>query len=186
MVSLRKMTDDEFVVFLDDDIAVYAAEKVRAGNWSPEESIEKSREAHARLLPQGLHSPHQHLFTIDADGEAVGRLWLSTDPQTGAGNGFIYDLFVEERFRRQGVAFEAMPLLEQEARRLGPRTWPCMSSRSTPKPESLSQIGLSGHQPEHGEVHRRKGLELNYVAPLAGNRAAVSALRQRIVSPLGR
>ena len=119
MVSLRKMTDDEFAAFLDNDIAVYAAEKVRAGNWSPEESLEKSRLDYARLLPQGLHSAHQHLFTIEADGEPVGRLWFSTDPAAGAGTGFIYDLFVEERFRRQGTASQAMRLIEREARRLG-------------------------------------------------------------------
>lgn len=119
MVSLRKMTDDEFEAFFDDDIAAFASEKVRAGNWSPEESIEKSRAAHSRLLPEGLHSPHQHFFTIEAEGEAVGRLWLSTDPEAGAGTGFIYDLFVEEKSRRRGVASEAMRLLEREARRLG-------------------------------------------------------------------
>ena len=119
MVSLRNMTDDEFRVFLDDDIAVYASEKVKAGNWSPEESIEKSREAHLRLLPHGLRSAHQHLFTIEADGEAAGRLWLSSEPEAGRGTGFIYDVFVEERFRRRGVATEALRLLEAEARRLG-------------------------------------------------------------------
>lgn len=119
MISLRKMTDDEFRLFLDDDIAAYASEKVIAGNWSPEDSLEKSREAHFRLLPQGLRTAHQHLFTIEAGGEAVGRLWLSTDPEAGRGVGFIYDVFVEERFRRRGVASEALRLLEDEARRFG-------------------------------------------------------------------
>jgi ribosomal protein S18 acetylase RimI-like enzyme len=119
MVSLRPMTEDEFQSFLAEDIPTYAAEKVRAGTWKPEEAISRSKDEHAQLLPGGLHSPHQHLYTIEDNGRAVGRLWLSSDPLASAGAGFIYDLHVEEASRRQGIGREAMLALEIEARRLG-------------------------------------------------------------------
>jgi ribosomal protein S18 acetylase RimI-like enzyme len=113
------MTEREFQAFLERNIPTYAADKVRAGNWTPEEAERKSREEHDRLLPGGLDSPHQHLYTIDLDGEPAGDLWLSSDPRLAAGAGFICDLYVAEGYRRQGVASEAMRLLEGEAARLG-------------------------------------------------------------------
>jgi RimJ/RimL family protein N-acetyltransferase len=119
MVSLRPMTESDFQAFLTFDIHDYAAAKVRAGNWTSEEALEKSKEAHDRLLPRGMATPHQRFYTIVFEGEPAGRLWLSTDPQAAAGAGFIYDLFVDERFRRRGIAKQAMVLLEKEALDLG-------------------------------------------------------------------
>ena len=119
MVSIRPMTEEEFQAFLDRNIPAYAADKVQAGNWTPEEAEQKSREEHDRLLPGGLDSAHQNLYTIDLDGEQAGDLWLSSDPRLAAGAGFICDLYVAEEFRRQGIASEAMRLLEDEAARLG-------------------------------------------------------------------
>jgi RimJ/RimL family protein N-acetyltransferase len=122
MVSLRRMTQDEFQAFLAQSVPEYASEKVRAGNWTSQEALERSRKDHATLLPEGLASPNQHLYTIELDGTPVGRLWLSDDPKTAGGAGFIYDLFVAEPFRRQGIAAEAMRLLENEALSLGVRS----------------------------------------------------------------
>lgn len=119
VVSLRRMSSTEFVAFLASSIPDYAAEKVRAGNWTAGEALEKSRQAHRELLPDGLESVHQHLFTIESDGRPAGRVWLSSDPAASGGAGFIYDLLIEEPFRRQGIAAEAMTLLEAEALQLG-------------------------------------------------------------------
>jgi RimJ/RimL family protein N-acetyltransferase len=113
------MTEQEFQTFLAESIETYAAEKVKAGNWTADEALQRSRDTHDDLLPQGLASPGHRLYTIEVDDEPVGRLWLSTDPKLGPGVGFIYDLFVSEPFRRRGIATQAMRLLEQEALRLG-------------------------------------------------------------------
>lgn len=122
MVSLRIMTEEEFRSFLARDIEDYAAEKVRAGSWTADEALQKSRQAHEVLLPQGLASPHQQLYTIELEGEPVGQLWLSTDPKLGRATGFIYDLFVVEPLRRRGIATQAMLQLEKLALQLGVKT----------------------------------------------------------------
>lgn len=119
MVTLRPMNAAEFQDFLDESVATYASEKVKAGNWSPEEAPARSRQAHKELLPDGLATAHQHLYTIDVDGTPAGRLWLSSDPAAAAGAGFIYDLFVAESFRGRGVGTAAMQRAETEATRLG-------------------------------------------------------------------
>ena len=122
MVTLRGMTEEEFQAFLARSIPEYAAEKVKAGNWTPDEALERSREEHVTLLPQGLATPNHHLYTIEQAGKPVGRLWLSVDQHIAGGAGFIYDLFVDEPFRRRGIASEAMRLLEKEALGLGVRS----------------------------------------------------------------
>lgn len=122
MVSLRSMTEEEFQAFLARNIEDYAQEKVRAGSWTAAEALQRSREDHHSLLPQGLASQEQHLYTIVLDGEPAGQLWLSTDPKLGEATGFIYDLFVAESFRRRGIATQAMLQLEKLAVQLGVKT----------------------------------------------------------------
>jgi RimJ/RimL family protein N-acetyltransferase len=119
MIALRAMTEEEFKAFFAQSVPEYASEKVKAGNWTPEEALERSRQEHVKLLPEGLASPNQYLYTIELEGSPVGRIWLSVDRQRAGGAGFIYDLLVTEPFRRQGIAGEAMRLLEREALRLG-------------------------------------------------------------------
>ncbi|MCB0044430.1 MAG: GNAT family N-acetyltransferase [Caldilineaceae bacterium] len=119
MISLRAMTQTEFDAYLVSEIPIYAQEKVRAGNWKAEEALAKSQEEFARLLPQGFATPYQHFFVIEVDGEAAGRIWLSSEPKLAGGAGFICDLFVAQEFRRRGVATTAMQLLEDVATDLG-------------------------------------------------------------------
>ena len=113
------MTETEFTAFLERSIPEYADEKVKAGNWAAEESLQKSRESHAKLLPHGLSTPDNYLFTIEHDGKTVGNLWLAIQHRPDGPIGFVYDVYIAEPFRRRGIAANAMRLLEEEAPRLG-------------------------------------------------------------------
>ncbi len=121
MISLTSFTETEFEDYRRLGIVRYAEENVKAGFWSPAEAIEKSRAAHEALLPQGLATPHQYLFSIREPerGEPVGTIWLSADYESATPSGFIYDLFIFEPFRRKGFATQAMLALEDKARELG-------------------------------------------------------------------
>jgi RimJ/RimL family protein N-acetyltransferase len=121
MIKLIPFTEKEFEDYRRQGIARYAEENVKAGFWNPAEAIEKSRAAHEALLPQGLATPHQHLFSIREmeNGEQVGTIWLSEDTESGIPSGFIYDLFIFEPFRRRGYATRAMRALEDKAKGLG-------------------------------------------------------------------
>jgi RimJ/RimL family protein N-acetyltransferase len=121
MVILIPFTQKDFEIFLQRDIVQYARENVKAGYWTESEAMEKSRAAHAKLLPQGIATPNQYLFSIrDSErGEPVGELWMFADYDSANPTGFIYDLFIEERFRKKGHATAAMLALEGKARELG-------------------------------------------------------------------
>ena len=119
MITLRRMNDIEFQSFLADSIQSYAVDKIRSGNWSDEEADRRSREEHTRLLSDGLETPNHFLYTIEFDQQPVGRIWLTSDAKTAGGAGFIYDLYIEEGLRGQGLATQALRLLEEEAVGLG-------------------------------------------------------------------
>jgi ribosomal protein S18 acetylase RimI-like enzyme len=119
MVKLIPMTQNEFKAFLERDIREYAAENVRAGYWSEAEALEKSRQAHDRLLPDGLKTKDQYLYTLHEDKQAVGMIWMKANLDSPRPSGFIFDLFIEAPFRQKGYASQAMLELEEVARGLG-------------------------------------------------------------------
>jgi RimJ/RimL family protein N-acetyltransferase len=121
MTDLVPMTPAEFEPFFERLVVEYAADKVRSGNWTSEESVRRSREDCQALLPKGTATPGQHLYRIlDTEtGEKVGIVWLAEDGRKSPPIGFIYDLEVEAPYRRRGYATQAMLALEVKARELG-------------------------------------------------------------------
>ena len=111
------MTQHEFEAFLERSIPEYAAEHVRAGNWIESESLEKSRKEFEKLLPQGLNSVDNFLYTLYDGEEAVGMIWMKIRDHRSK-SGFIYDAFIDERFRGKGYGKSLMLLLEEKAREM--------------------------------------------------------------------
>ena len=117
MTALLAMSEAAFGHFLERTVPEYASEKVEAGNWPLEGSLERSKAEFERLLPDGLRTQKNFLYTITKDGSDVGVIWLAgSEDQT---KGFIYELYVAEANRGQGIAYAAMRLLESEALRHG-------------------------------------------------------------------
>ena len=93
-------------------------------NETPEQREERrSRGKKARqdvegLLPDGVETPNHHLNHITAGetDERVGTLWWSRSERFGRRVAYVFDITIEERFRRQGYATAALRLLEDMAR----------------------------------------------------------------------
>ena len=77
-MRLRPMTQPEYEAWLEDDIKGYAQDKINAGTWLPEEAMERSAESLHSLLPEGLATRDQYLYTMEdeATGRGVGMIWL--------------------------------------------------------------------------------------------------------------
>src|SRR6266496_4633629 len=102
MVRLETMSESEFQAYLEPAIAEYAAEHVRGGRWHPEEALEESRKEYMQLLPDGLKTANQHLFSIkDDSGANVGMLWFAVRNQGGQRTAFIYDVRIDPAFQRR-------------------------------------------------------------------------------------
>jgi len=120
------MREAAYPGYLTAAVAAYADDNVAAGRWPTAGALLRSRDQFASLLPQGLTTPNQHLFEIlqDADGQAVGWLWLAIEPgpdALGGSAGFVYNLEIAAGYRRQGHAARAFGLLEPIASKLGAR-----------------------------------------------------------------
>lgn len=120
MVQLLPMTEEEFKDFLARDIKEYAEENVKAGYWAETEALEKSRREHEQLLPNGPATKDHYLFTIVSEtGNKVGLIWLRVQLESPVPSGFIFNLYIDEAFRRKGYARQAMLELEKYAEKLG-------------------------------------------------------------------
>ena len=105
MIQLLPMTQPEFDPWLAQSIIDYAADKVAAGAWPAGEAEDLSRADFNRLLPAGLASPNNYVYSIwsdDAPLDApVGVLWIAVQPRQPT-QAFIFDFIIFEPYRRRG------------------------------------------------------------------------------------
>ena len=113
------MTQSELEVFLERTIPEYAEDKVRAGHWAESEALERSRKEFADELPQGLQTKNNYLYTLYDGDNAVGLIWMRANVDRPTNDGFILELYVEEKYRGKGYGKQIMLLIEEKARELG-------------------------------------------------------------------
>ena len=80
---------------------------------------EKAARDFPNLLPNGVDTEGQDLYTVVSDGEPVGVLWLCEREIDGGRVLFIYDVRLHEAQRGKGFGRATMQLVEDEARRRG-------------------------------------------------------------------
>jgi ribosomal protein S18 acetylase RimI-like enzyme len=121
MTVLVPMSESEYQSFVAQTIPGYAAEKVASGEWSQENSLELANKAYAELLPRGLNSSGNYLYSIreSSDSAVLGTLWIAVKERAGQRIAYIYDVVIKPEHQRKGHASGAFAALEDEARRLG-------------------------------------------------------------------
>lgn len=121
MTVLSNMNDAEFAQYLAVAIPDYAQGKVESGQWAVAESLELSRKSYADLLPQGLKTPDNFLFTV-RDGvrpEGIGMIWFAAQDRGGQRIAFVYDVSIDPEHQRKGHASRAFSALEAEVQKRG-------------------------------------------------------------------
>jgi RimJ/RimL family protein N-acetyltransferase len=117
MVTLQKMNTDEFKQYLDTAVADYAKEKVSAGNWDEEDSLQRAKDEFSNLLPDGENSENNYLYTIlNEKNEGAGIIWLERQSPE---KGFIYDIRIKDEYQGKGYGKETMKAIEEKAKQLG-------------------------------------------------------------------
>ncbi len=65
-------------------------------------------------MPKGLQTENHYLYTLyDAD-DPVGMIWIRADLQSPIKNGFIFELYVDEKFRGKGYGKQALVALDEK------------------------------------------------------------------------
>lgn len=116
MTVLSPMTESEFSAYLAMAIPEFARDKVASGQWAAAESLELSRQAYADLLPKGLSTPDNFLFTVrdGATSAGIGMLWFAAQERGGQRIAYVYDVAIHAEHQRQGHASRAFAALEHE------------------------------------------------------------------------
>ena len=122
MIRLIPMTKSEFEAYLEIAIPEYAQDKTQAGDWSADEALERSSKDYHGLLPQGVQTENNYLFSIQVEdsGEKIGMIWMKHEAPRK--HGFIYDVSLDKAQRGKGYGKQTMLALEEKARELGLET----------------------------------------------------------------
>jgi ribosomal protein S18 acetylase RimI-like enzyme len=121
--EIAPMSASEYEAWRTESIASYAEEKTKAGQFPAFRALELAEESFRSLLPLGLSTPNQFLFSakINGTGASIGSLWLSVkpDPENSA---YIFDIVVSPDVRGQGFGRALLQKAEEFARAKGART----------------------------------------------------------------
>ena len=111
MIKLVKMQQQDFEPYLERGVREYAEDHVRNGNWTAEESLERSRKEFQGLLPNGVDSKDQFLYSIvdEADDNKIGMLWVQVKDQKA----FIFDFIIDESSRGKGYGKQALTAMDE-------------------------------------------------------------------------
>jgi len=124
MIDLIPMDEATYQAYLAWTIPNYAQENIQSGRWSPNVALQRAEEEYRQLLPDGLASHDQYLFSIKdkISGKNVGMLWFGIQERGGKRGAFVYDVKIDEQFRRQGYGEQAFLAMEEKVHALGLET----------------------------------------------------------------
>lgn len=114
-VKIRKMTKDEFERFYHWSVEQNVKELMEELHLSQEEAMKKTTAEVAQMLPEGLDTEHNHLFTIVAGEENAGFIWTVHEEFEGRKQSFVCDFAIWESKRRKGYGAAALSLVEKHA-----------------------------------------------------------------------
>ncbi|MGD0983165.1 MAG: GNAT family N-acetyltransferase [Acidimicrobiales bacterium] len=117
---VRPMTSGEFEAFRSRLVREYAAEHVRAGNWTEDDAEARAAEQTHELLPQGAETPGTLLLMAEtADGEPIGHVWVGLEGRRGFPGAWIYSIEIAQDHRGKGYGRALLEVAEQETARRG-------------------------------------------------------------------
>ena len=115
------MTEPEFLAYLAVAIPEYARGKITSGQWAQADALALSRQGYTELLPSGLATPDNFLFTVrdGASSAPIGMLWFAAQARGDQRIAFVYDVGIDSAHQRKGHASRAFAALEVEVQQRG-------------------------------------------------------------------
>lgn len=124
MIELMPMTEAEYQSYLRYSIENFANEKAKSEGYSSKDALELANASFSALLPQGLKSPDQHLFSIfdNASQQNIGIMWFAHKKGPPHEHAFIYDFEIHENMRGKGLGAKALASLDKMLISMGIKT----------------------------------------------------------------
>jgi RimJ/RimL family protein N-acetyltransferase len=117
-ISFKELTPEEVQQYIEYQGPIYA-ENVSSNQGIPKEKALRDAEQTYKLLSEENRKNGQyigHIFCAEKK-QNVGIIWYNI--QAERDRVFIYHIYIEEAFRKQGYAYAALTLAEDAARREG-------------------------------------------------------------------
>ena len=123
-ISLVELDDAPYREYRDHLVRDYAADKVRTGAWSESEAQIRAAKDVDGLLPEGPATQGHFLYSVreDAADAEVGTVWFELRDSGVGRYVWIYDIIINENFRRRGYASRTLELVEARAKELGAKS----------------------------------------------------------------
>ena len=120
MLRLVPMTEGDFATYMASAVREYADSHIRAGDVAPEDALVHAQKDYDELLPDGLHSKDQYLFTVTHDAlGAIGMAWFQVRERTTGKSAYLFDMRIREDLRGHGYGRQTLQLIESTSRELG-------------------------------------------------------------------
>jgi RimJ/RimL family protein N-acetyltransferase len=123
-VRFIELADGPYREYRKELVRGYAADKVRARAWSQAEAEGRAARDVDGLLPEGPATRGHFLYSVmdDSTGADVGTVWFALRNSGVGPSVWIYDIIINENFRRKGYASRTLDLVEDRARALGAKS----------------------------------------------------------------
>ena len=102
-ITLEDFTKEEYEEFVVKSIENYSKDLAKSNDITNDKALEMSKKQFEAILEQGIETPgHYFKKVLNSDNTNLGHIWLG--PKKGYDKvSFIYDLFIKEEFRGQGL-----------------------------------------------------------------------------------
>ena len=119
-MQVLPMTEADFAIWAQRSRSNYANSKMRANGLTRAEAEKIARDDFDRLLPAGLETANNFLFTArEDDGRRIGFVWYAVRGADDNRRAFISDIVVEEGERGKGYGKKIMRAVEVHAKDQG-------------------------------------------------------------------
>ena len=123
MLELKPMNQDQYINYITYSKNNYAQEITKSRGISIEEAMQITNKEYDTLLPDGLQSKNQYLYTIENnENENIGIMWFSSQSNHGDNELFLCDVEVNKEYRGKGYGRESMDLLESKVKEFNMHT----------------------------------------------------------------
>ena len=113
MLELKPMNQDIYNNYIKNAMQQYAQDLSKSRGIDIDEAIQLTNNEFEALLPDGLKSKNQFLYTIINDeNENIGIMWFSSESNHGDNEVFLCDIEIKKEFRGKGYGRESMNILE--------------------------------------------------------------------------
>ena len=115
-IVLAPLTEASFKNYRSFSISNYAKDVALARDITSEEAMTRAEQSIQKFLPLGIQTPNHFLYTIQFENQKIGYLWWGKDEN---GSAWIYDIYLEQAFRGQGLGRATLAAFEKDAKSKG-------------------------------------------------------------------